>query len=246
MSDQYYPRLCSFVLSKFVSNSQRIQRKISMVFQSLDTWNCSFTTGSDQHILRFTSLQRKDIKKYKALGDTFHCWGLFLFILLPAARQVGVHTKAGSNFGQRTFKTNWPDGLTQCQAGVDRVWLRFYIAQHGAINIQIDYFYPCFILQCSRTLKPRHWECVRQRIEKLQIRCAKFISCGNRRVDLVKCQFVRVSVDKMISSEELHWLPFCSWDWMCKVFSKFKVPFLFYQVSNHEGNHALTSPDSVL
>ena len=71
-----------------------------MVLRALDTCNNSFCSGNDQHIHRLGSLPEENIEKHQAMDCTLHSRGVFDGLLLPLPRQMGVHAKARSDYGE--------------------------------------------------------------------------------------------------------------------------------------------------
>ena len=71
-----------------------------MVLCALDTWDNSLYSGNDQHIHRLGSLPEENIKKHKGMDSSVHSRGVFNGILIPLPRQMGVHAKTKSDYGE--------------------------------------------------------------------------------------------------------------------------------------------------
>lgn len=79
---------------------QRIKRKKCVVLLALDAWNCSVSPWNYKCVHRIRSLPSENIKEHKSLGYSFHYRGMSNCVVLLVARQMGLHAKAESHFGQ--------------------------------------------------------------------------------------------------------------------------------------------------
>ncbi|KAG5552104.1 hypothetical protein RHGRI_010259 [Rhododendron griersonianum] len=82
------------------------QSKKCMVFCPLGTGDISFCLWNHQCVHRFTSLQRKDIKKCNGVDYNVHSRDHSDCLLVPVPRQMALHTDTRSDSGQRTSRTN--------------------------------------------------------------------------------------------------------------------------------------------